>query len=67
MAAEDLAQQYLGQTVPQSYNAKFIALSFVVSLIGASSTLELINRRTGSKGLFNQSVPVPWQDPRSRY
>jgi NO-binding membrane sensor protein with MHYT domain len=48
--------QYLGHVVPQSYNAGFIALSYLVSLVGAASTLELINRRTGSRGLFNQYV-----------
>lgn len=48
--------QYLGHVVPQSYNAGFIALSYLVSLVGAASTLELINRRTGSRGFFNQYV-----------
>ena len=51
---EELFGHYGGHIVPQSYNAGFVALSFVVSLVGAGSTLELINRRTGSKGLFNQ-------------
>ncbi|KAJ3548764.1 hypothetical protein NM208_g844 [Fusarium decemcellulare] len=53
MSSEDLFDQYLGHVVPQSYNAGFIALSYLVSLVGAASTLELINRRTGSRGLFN--------------
>lgn len=59
MSPEEISRQYLGETVPQSYNAKFIVLSFVVSLVGASSTLELINRRTGFKGVFNQLVSIP--------
>ncbi|KAK2468714.1 hypothetical protein H9L39_19641 [Fusarium oxysporum f. sp. albedinis] len=54
MAAQNLLREYQGHIVPQSYNAGFVALSFVVSLIGAGSTLELINRRTGLRGLFNQ-------------
>lgn len=53
MSSEDLFRQYRGQIVPQDYNAGFVALSYLVSLVGAASTLELINRRTGSRGLFN--------------
>ena len=49
----DLLLQYEGQIVPRSFNAGFVALSYVVSLIGALSTLELINRRTSPKGKFN--------------
>ncbi|KAH6873892.1 hypothetical protein B0T10DRAFT_588379 [Thelonectria olida] len=58
MSPEGLFRQYQGQPVPRSFNAGFVALSFVVSLIGAASTLELISRRTGSKGLFNQLLLV---------
>ena len=46
--------QYIGQIVPRSFNVGFIALSYVVSLVGAGSTLELINRRTSPKGTHNQ-------------
>ncbi|KAF5636561.1 signaling ykoW [Fusarium sp. NRRL 52700] len=53
MSTEELLQRYQGHIVPQSYNAGFVALSYVVSLVGAGSTLELINRRTGLRGLFN--------------
>ncbi|EXM13691.1 hypothetical protein FOTG_17870 [Fusarium oxysporum f. sp. vasinfectum 25433] len=53
MTAQDLLREYQGHIVPQSYNAGFVALSFVVSLVGAGSTLELINRRTGLRGLYN--------------
>ncbi|PNP60974.1 hypothetical protein FNYG_14299 [Fusarium nygamai] len=53
MTAQNLLREYQGHIVPQSYNAGFVALSFVVSLIGAGSTLELINRRTGLRGLYN--------------
>ncbi|KAH7142919.1 hypothetical protein B0J13DRAFT_503327 [Dactylonectria estremocensis] len=58
MSAADLFHEFQGRPVPQSYNAGFVALSCVVSLIGAASTLELISRRTGSKGLFNQMLLV---------
>ena len=54
---DELLQQYQGQIVPKSYSPGFIALSYIISLIGAASTLELINRRTGFKGIFNKSVP----------
>jgi Flp pilus assembly pilin Flp len=50
MTAQNLLREYQGHIVPQSYNAGFIALS----LVGAGSTLELINKRTGLRGFFNQ-------------
>jgi len=53
---EDLSRLYEGQLIPPSFNAGFVALSYVVSFIGALSTLELINRRTAPRGLFNQYV-----------
>lgn len=53
-AMDDLFARYTGQTVPVSFNVGFVALSYVVSLLGAGSTLELINRRTSLKGLYNQ-------------
>jgi hypothetical protein len=51
---EELVARYVGQAVPVSYNVGFVVLSYVVSLLGAGSTLELINRRTSFKGLYNQ-------------
>lgn len=53
---EDLFAKYHGQIVPRAFNGGFVTLSFVVSLIGAASTLELLNRRTSPKGKFNQYV-----------
>lgn len=55
-AAEQLLDQWKDQVVPRSFNAGFVTLSYVVSLIGAASTLELINRRTAPKGKLNQYV-----------
>lgn len=55
-AAEALLEQWEGRVVPRSLNAGFVTLSYVVSLIGAASTLELINRRTAPKGKLNQYV-----------
>ena len=54
--AERLIEQWRDQIVPRSFNAGFVTLSYVVSLIGAASTLELINRRTAPKGKINQYV-----------
>ncbi|KAI1300758.1 hypothetical protein F5Y03DRAFT_223101 [Xylaria venustula] len=52
-AADDLFQKYEGHFVPRSFNPGFIVLSFLVSLIGSISTLELINRRTSRNGFLN--------------
>lgn len=56
--AEQLLSQWRGQIVPRSFNAGFVTLSYVVSLIGAASTLELINRRTAPKGKLNHLLLV---------
>ncbi|KZL65684.1 MHYT domain signaling protein [Colletotrichum tofieldiae] len=55
---EDLFARYHGQVVPRAFNGGFITLSFAVSLIGAASTLELLNRRTSPKGKFNHLLLV---------
>ena len=54
--ADQLIEKWGEQIVPRSFNAGFVTLSYVVSLIGAASTLELINRRTAPKGKINQYV-----------
>jgi NO-binding membrane sensor protein with MHYT domain len=38
---------------PVSYEAGLIVLSFVVSVIGCITTVELLQRRTSTKGLYN--------------
>ncbi|KAG7115853.1 Signaling protein YkoW like [Verticillium longisporum] len=57
-SVEDLLLRYEGHIVPRSFNAGFITLSYVVSLIGAACTLELLNRRTSHKGKFNHLLLV---------
>ncbi|KAI0186543.1 hypothetical protein EV127DRAFT_514287 [Xylaria flabelliformis] len=52
--AEALFQQYEGHLVPRAFDPAFVVLSFIVSFIGAVSTLELINRRTSRNGFLNQ-------------
>lgn len=51
--AEELFREYEGEIVPRAVHGGFVALSYAVSWIGALSTLELINRRTSRRGLFN--------------
>ncbi|KAF9870538.1 hypothetical protein CkaCkLH20_12028 [Colletotrichum karsti] len=55
---ENLFVRYHGHIVPRAFNGGFVTLSFVVSLIGAASTLELLNRRTSHKGKFNHLLLV---------
>ncbi|CAI4213042.1 unnamed protein product [Parascedosporium putredinis] len=57
-SVEELKALYEGHIVPRSFNAGYVALSYVVSFIGAMSTLELINRRTAPRGLFNHILLV---------
>lgn len=58
MPSYNLLREYQDQIVPQSYNAGFVILSYIVSLVGAGSSLELMSRRTGFRGLYNQYVYV---------
>lgn len=49
-----LFEQWDGHVVPRSFSPGFVTLSYVVSLLGAASTLELLNRRTAPRGKLNQ-------------
>ncbi|KAK4225311.1 hypothetical protein QBC38DRAFT_268225 [Podospora fimiseda] len=53
VAHRDAPQQYVGRIVPIRFNHGIIVLSYFISLVGAMSTLELINRRTSRKGYSN--------------
>ncbi|KAL2755832.1 hypothetical protein ACRALDRAFT_1043121 [Sodiomyces alcalophilus JCM 7366] len=55
---DDLLSEYEGLVVPHSFSPGFIALSYLVSFIGAACTLELLNRRTSHKGKFNHLLLV---------
>ncbi|KAF4992923.1 hypothetical protein FGRMN_6867 [Fusarium graminum] len=55
MSAEAFTEPQLGDIVPKAYNAGYVALSYLISLVGAASTLELINRRSWFNGIWNQS------------
>ncbi|KAK4038646.1 hypothetical protein C8A01DRAFT_47780 [Parachaetomium inaequale] len=48
----DLAQ-HLGQIIPVTFDPALLVLSYVISLVGAASTLELIHRRTSRRGYYN--------------
>ncbi|KAK1833031.1 hypothetical protein QBC39DRAFT_403410 [Podospora conica] len=50
---DDDLSMYLGEVIPFHFRNSILALSFAVSLVGAASTVELINRRTSRKGLYN--------------
>ncbi|KAK8099507.1 uncharacterized protein PG998_012748 [Apiospora kogelbergensis] len=56
--SDDLLARFTGHAVPVSFDPGFVVLSFLVSLIGAGCTLELINRRTSLKGLYNHLLLV---------
>ncbi|EWY85835.1 hypothetical protein FOYG_12935 [Fusarium oxysporum NRRL 32931] len=58
MPSYNLLREYQDQIVPQSYNAGFVILSYIVSLVGAGSSLELMSRRTGFRGLYNHLLLV---------
>jgi NO-binding membrane sensor protein with MHYT domain len=47
------APALVGTILPQSYNPGFVVLSYVVSFIGAVTTLELLHRRTSARGFYN--------------
>jgi hypothetical protein len=59
MTVEGLLDLYQGQVVPKAYNAGYVALSYLISLVGAASTLELINRRSWFNGISNQYAQCP--------
>ncbi|KAL3955869.1 hypothetical protein ACCO45_009888 [Purpureocillium lilacinum] len=52
-SSEELLRQYEGHLVPYDFHAGFVCLSYAISLVGTSTTLELIRRRTSHRGLHN--------------
>ena len=43
----------VGQIVPRTFTVGYILLSYIVSYVGALTTLELLHRRTADTGLYN--------------
>ncbi len=53
-------KNFEGQAVSRSFTPDYIFLSYLVSYIGAWTTLELLQRRTAGRGLYNwceQALP----------
>ncbi|KAH6721072.1 hypothetical protein BKA61DRAFT_504742 [Leptodontidium sp. MPI-SDFR-AT-0119] len=48
-----LWQEWEGRIVPRGFSIGYIVLSYLVSYVGAWTTLELFNRRTSGKGMYN--------------
>ncbi|KAH8586914.1 hypothetical protein B0O99DRAFT_585253 [Bisporella sp. PMI_857] len=46
-------QEWEGRIVPRAFSVGYVVLSYAVSYVGAWTTLELINRRTSGRGLYN--------------
>lgn len=51
----DMTHQ-LGEVMPVSFDPALLVLSYVISWVGAASTLELIHRRTSRRGYYNKCV-----------
>lgn len=54
----DIQFELQGKIVPRSFSAGYVILSYLVSFVGAWTTLELINRRTAGRGLYNWYVTL---------
>ncbi|KAF4635618.1 hypothetical protein G7Y89_g2472 [Cudoniella acicularis] len=51
-----LWQEWEGHIVPREFSTGYVVLSYVVSFVGAWTTLELISRRTFGRGFYNWSL-----------
>ena len=52
IASDDMTR-WLGRLMPHSYNGGYITLSYLVSLAGCWTALELLHKRTGAHGAHN--------------
>jgi hypothetical protein len=60
MVREIAERFHANEKVFPSYNAGLIVLSYVISLMGCATALELLHRRTSRFGLYNWYVkPSP--------
>jgi hypothetical protein len=48
----------VGKIAPRAFEPGFVVLSYVVSYIGALTTVELLHRRTSRRGWYNWYVNV---------
>lgn len=58
---------YLGQVIPVRFEPPLLVLSYLVSLVGAASTLELMQRRTSRRGYSNKLVLLCLLPPTTRH
>ena len=49
----NLSPDFSNEVVFHSYSGGFIVLSYFVSVVGCWTALELLHRRTGTRGLYN--------------
>lgn len=49
----ELWNEWEGKIVPRAFSPGYVVLSYVVSYVGAATTLELFNIRTAGRGLYN--------------
>ena len=47
------AQEGVGQSLSPSFDAGYVILSLLSSIVGSWTTLELLHRRTDNRGLYN--------------
>ncbi|KAK8920355.1 Signaling protein YkoW [Metarhizium anisopliae] len=52
-STDQLLEDYAGKLVPYSFNGGFVCLSFAISLVGTSTSLEMIRKRTSHRGKHN--------------
>lgn len=53
-----LWDEWEGRIVHKHFSVGYVVLSYVVSYVGAWTTLELFNQRTGGRGLYNWYVQL---------
>ena len=49
----------VGELVNVSYNPTFIVFSYIISIVGCWTALELLQRRTSIHGFYNWLVFLP--------
>lgn len=62
-STEQLLEDYAGKLVPYSFNGGFVCLSFAISLVGTSTSLEMIRKRTSHRGKHNLYVLIDNSSP----
>ncbi|KAL2262602.1 hypothetical protein VTK26DRAFT_736 [Humicola hyalothermophila] len=58
MAGEADFARLVNQVIPFGFDPTLLVLSYLISLVGAASTLELIHRRTSRRGYYNNLLLI---------